>query len=87
MNKSFRHRGQHIYVCDPDLPPILNLTAAIIRRAIADAEDLHRGIRPTPYDFPFGYEELEEFFASRWCATLLSLTSLSGDDIRKAANI
>lgn len=59
------------YEFDPELPPELNLAAAIVRRAIADARRLRSGCKPSPQDsFWYNAEELTVFFRSTWCAIL-----------------
>lgn len=68
---------------DERLTPYENLAAAIIRRAIMDARRIDLG-KQSQRDSHYYKSEILIFFKSKWCGVLLSTTTLTGDDIRKA---
>lgn len=82
----YRVLDDKIYI-DPELSPEANLAAAIIRRAIMDAKRFVVGLDD---DFNKPYHnrwEVVNFFESRWCDQLLSLTDITGHDIRIAIGL
>ena len=72
------------FVYDPEMPPELNLAAAIVRRAISDARLLRIGRKPTKEEcFHYNEQELAQFFKSKWCATLLGVADIKIEKLLK----
>lgn len=71
------------FFSDPDLPPEMNLAAAIIRRAISDARIIrrHRAQKRDTYSDLYNAAELREFFRSQWCGVLLASADISVDSL------
>lgn len=82
----YRVMDDQIFI-DPDLPPEANLAAAIIRRAIMDAKRFMRGLDDDVLKPYHNRWEIVNFFESRWCNQLLSLTNITGHDIRVAIGL
>lgn len=82
----FRVMDNQIFI-DPELPPEANLAAAIIRRAIMDAKRYMSGLDDDLYLTYHNRWEIVNFFESRWCNQLLSMTDVTGHDIRTAIGL
>lgn len=87
-NAASKYRVSKQFDPDPYLPPALNLAAAILRRAIDDSRRLAKGLRPNRNEcYNYNEDELEFFYNSRWCGTLLSITGMTGQELKEAAQI
>lgn len=76
-------RGRPTMEMEFDGLPHENLAAAIVYQAVKDAQDVVSGRTPrNPYQAGVVSKwELINFFRSKWCATLLSCTNLTGEEI------
>lgn len=76
------------YVFDPEMPPELNLAAAIVHRAFSDVKLLKGGRTPTNEDcFKYNEHELRQFFKSRWCSMLMCVSDISAETLLKEVGL
>ena len=77
------NRGHPTVEMEFDGLPHENLAAAIVYQAVRDAQDLAVGKKPKvpQHAWIVSKWELINFFRSRWCATLLACTNLTGEEI------
>ena len=77
------------YKADPEAQPYENLAAAIVFQAVHDAKALKNGetMKAPNNTGIISKWELINFFRSKWCATLLGCTELSGEEIIERTGI